>query len=135
MEANDSRQPAWKRKLADSRFFRRAAAAAAQRVPPPKVTPRFLIGLVVLGLSYLMAWPAIALLGMIAARRGRPAILAAGGPIAYAASTVVFLLGGFLAGRDGLAYLRWWGYRAAARFRSRRLLPPGERAAPGGGKP
>ncbi len=117
--------PAWKRRLAGSRFFRRASAEAAVRdVRPPKPTIRFLSGLALIGLSYLLAWPLIGLLGLISVRRSRPALVALGGPIAYGVSSAVFLLGVFLAGKDGLRFMRWAGYRLAARFGDRHLAPP-----------
>lgn len=139
MEMRAKNYPAWKRRLAGSRFFRRAVVQArVLDVRPPKPTIRFLSGLTVIGLSYLLAWPLIGLLGIISVRRSRPSIVALGGPIAYGVSTVVFFFGVFLVGKDGLRFMRWAGYRLAARFYGRHLAPPDgtEEAGPGGdGRP
>lgn len=123
---------AWKRRLAASRFCRRAVAeAAAPGVPAPKLTARLKIGLTIFGLSYLLAWPLIGLLGIAAVRRNLPALLTIGGPIAYGVSTLTFFLGIFLAGKDGLRYFRAWGYRLVARFHARHLAAPGEETGRG----
>jgi hypothetical protein len=120
-------QPAWKRRLAASRFCRRAVAeAAAPGFQTPKLTPRFRIGLAVLAFSYLLAWPLIGFLGILAVRGSRPALVTIGGPIAYGVSTVVFFLGIFLSGKDGLRFLRAFGYRLMARFHARHLAVPDE---------
>jgi len=118
-------RPGWKRRLSESRFFRRALAeAAAPPQPAPKVTLRFLSGLAAIVLSYFLAWPLIGLLGVISVRRRQPAIVAVGGPIAYGVATLVFLLGVYLVGRDGLLHFRRVLYRWAACFHSRHLADP-----------
>jgi len=57
---------------------------------PP--SPRIVAGLVLLVLSYVIGWPAIALLGAIAAWLKRP-ILLLGGPVLYGLSWLVFAVG------------------------------------------
>lgn len=122
-------RPAWKRKLATARFVKRAVAeTAARNGRITKPTPRFLIGMVLIGLSYLLAWPLIGLLGILAAHRKQPALFTIGSPIAYGASTLVFFLGIALTGKDGLRFLRSLVYRGVARFHARHLAALGEEA-------
>jgi|GEM_PF-298963 len=122
-------RPAWKRKLATSPFVKRAVAEEAARDGrKTKLTPRFLTGMALFGLSNLLAWPLIGLLGILAARRNQPALFAVGSPIAYGVSTLVFFLGIVLAGKDGLRFLRSLVYRGVARFHARHLAALGEEA-------
>ena len=76
-----------------------------------KPTPRFMLGLAIVGFSYLIAWPLISLLGILAVLFKRPLLFAVGSPIAYVTSHLVFLLGVFIAGKDTVTYmnvfLRW----------------------------
>jgi hypothetical protein len=112
----------WRRKLAGTRCVRRALEAAAieeGRVDKP--TPRFIVGLAVFGLSYILGWPLVSVLGILAARRHRPEIFAIGAPAAYGLSTLVLLLSAGLAGKDGLRYLQRLFHRLVARFYARYL--------------
>ncbi len=122
-------RPAWKRKLARARFVKRAVAeAAAYDGKKMKPTPRFLIGLSFIGLSNLLTWPLIGLLGILAVRRKQPALFTVGSPIAYGVLSVVFFLGIALAGKEGLRFLRSLVYRGAARFYARHLAAYGDEA-------
>ncbi len=124
---------AWKRKLAGSRLFRRALEE-----PPlpegmkPKFSPRFIAPLIVIGLSFLLAWPLISLLGFLAVRRHQPALFTIGSPIAYGFSTLVFFVGVALAGKEGLRYCRSLLCRLLARFHARFLSPKEEHSSSGG---
>jgi hypothetical protein len=115
-------RPGWKRKLATARFVKRAVAeAAALDGKKTKPTPRFLIGLTFIGLSNLLTWPLIGLLGILAARRKQPALFTVGSPIVYGMFSVLFFLGIALAGKDGLRFFRSLAYRGVARFYARHL--------------
>jgi len=57
---------------------------------PPST--RIVVGLILLGASYVLAWPCIALLGAIAAWLRRPVLLL-GGPVLYGLSWLVFAIG------------------------------------------
>ena len=59
-------------------------------------TPRLILGLIVMGLSYVMGWPAIFAFGFLAIWFREPWI-AAIGPVSYALSCAVFLLGAWIA--------------------------------------
>jgi hypothetical protein len=73
---------------------------------PPSA--RIVTGLVLLGASYFLGWPAIALLGAIAAWLGRPALLL-GGPLLYGLSWAVFAVGLVLLGSKSLGTGRAFG--------------------------
>ena len=60
-------------------------------------TPRLIAGLILMVLSFIMGWPAIFALSFLAVWFQEPLILVIGGPLAYALSCVVFLIGAWLA--------------------------------------
>ena len=72
---------------------------------------RFIAGLSFIGFSYLIAWPLIALLGILAIYFKKPLLFAVGSPVCYGISHLIFLLGAFIAGKDTVMYmntfLRW----------------------------
>lgn len=61
-------------------------------------TPRMIIGLSIVGFSYIIGWPAVMALGILAVYSREPLIIVLGGPITYGFSHVVFLAGAWLAG-------------------------------------
>jgi molybdate transport system substrate-binding protein len=60
-------------------------------------TPRLIAGLILMGLSYLIGWPAVAALSILAVWLNEPLIAVIGGPATYGFSHVVFFLGAWLA--------------------------------------
>lgn len=60
-------------------------------------TPRLITGLFLMAFSYVIGWPAIAVLGVIALWYNEPLIAVIGGPVIYVISCLVFLLGAWLA--------------------------------------
>ena len=96
-------------RIAATRFVRQALAdnadlSAFKGKPSLKVT----LGITAIVISYIIGWPAVALLGFLAACYGRPAIVVVGGPLIYGLSHLVFLLGMYLAGaRYSWIFLRW----------------------------
>ena len=62
-----------------------------------KPTPRLILGLVLMGFSYILGWPSVAALGMAAIWLEKPLIAAIGGPAVYGLSHLVFLGGALLA--------------------------------------
>jgi hypothetical protein len=73
-----------------------------------KPTPRGWVGLGLIGLSYLIGWPAVGLLAVIAYHLREPLVVAVGGPLIYGFSHLVFLAGSWLAGtRYAVIILRW----------------------------
>ena len=66
------------------------------------------IGIVVMALSYIIGWPAVAGLGALSYYMKKPLILAVGGPMVYGLSHLVFMLGMYLAGTAYmLIFFRW----------------------------
>jgi len=73
-----------------------------------KPSPRTVLGILTLGFSYIIAWPAIFVLGYVAVSIDNTWLIAVGGPLLYAFSHLVFLLGMYLAGSDYTkVFLRW----------------------------
>lgn len=60
-------------------------------------TPRLIGGLGIMALSYVIGWPIIFVLSILAVSFHEPLIFVIGGPLAYAASCVVFLIGAWMA--------------------------------------
>jgi hypothetical protein len=74
-----------------------------------KPSPRIVVGLVLIALSYVIGWPMVAACGMLAAYLGEPLILAIGGPVAYGLAWVVFLIGMFIIGAESYTVGRQYG--------------------------
>lgn len=60
-------------------------------------TKRLIAGLILMGLSYIMGWPAVAALSVLAAWFREPMIAVIGGPTTYGLSCLVFIAGAWLA--------------------------------------
>ena len=60
-------------------------------------TPRLICGLILMVLSFIMGWPAIAALSVLAVWWQEPLIFVIGGPTTYALSYVVFIIGAWMA--------------------------------------
>ena len=73
-----------------------------------KPSIRVIAGVSAICFSYIIAWPAISVLGALAIYFDRPLLIAIGGPLLYGLSHLVFLLGMYLAGYDySKIFLRW----------------------------
>lgn len=73
-----------------------------------KPTPRMIWGLVIIGISYTIGWPAIGLLGLLALHLDEPLVVVVGGPIIYGISHLTFIFGAWLAGADhAKTFFRW----------------------------
>ena len=59
-------------------------------------TKRLITGLILMGLSYVIGWPAMAALGVLAVWLKEPLIAIIGCPTTYALSHVVFIIGAWL---------------------------------------
>ena len=60
-------------------------------------TPRLITGLILMGFSYVIGWPAVAALGVLAVWLKEPMIAIIGCPTTYGLSYVVFIVGAWLA--------------------------------------
>lgn len=107
-------------KAAGTDFVRRAIAEKADLSAfKEKPTPRIISGVSLIGISYILGWPAVIGLGVVAAYLKKPLIAVIGGPLVYGFSHLVFLLGMYLAGaRYSLIFFRW-----AARVAVEKMLP------------
>jgi len=97
------------RKIATTDFVRSAmeeqADLSAFREKPG---PRVIFGLLAIMASYIIGWPAVAALGLLAVALHEPWIVIVGGPLTYGLSHLVFLLGMYLCGAGyALIFLRW----------------------------
>lgn len=97
------------RKAADTRFVQRAVADKADLSPfKERPSPRAMAGISAIGISYIIGWPAVALLGVVSIHLEKPLIAIIGGPLTYGLSHLVFILGMYLAGADYTRiFLRW----------------------------
>jgi hypothetical protein len=80
---------------------------------------RIIIGLMLVGVSYLIGWPAVAALGILAVYFEKPLIVVIGGPVIYGISHVVFLVGAWLAGAQHARLLM----RHATKALFKKILP------------
>lgn len=87
------------------------------RRPPPRI----LLGLILLGASYVLGWPAIVLLGAIAAWLKQPKLLL-GGPALYGLSWAVFAIGLALVGSKSVRAGKSLGLFVLRRFAEKFLL-------------
>ena len=82
-----------------------------------KPTPRVWTGLGLIGLSYVIGWPAVGILALISFHMREPLIVAVGGPIVYGLSHLVFMAGFYLAGSCYASILlRWATWRAMEKW-------------------
>lgn len=89
-------------RLANIPYVRAALAEEidlkALRIKQP--TPRMMTGIILIGLSYILGWPAVATFGLMAVYFEEPLLAAIGGPAIYGFSYLVFFAGAWLAGAD-----------------------------------
>lgn len=68
-------------------------------------SPRMIMGLILIGFSYIIGWPAVTAFGVLAVYFREPLIVVIGGPVIYGISHVVFLIGAWLAGAEHVRFL------------------------------
>jgi hypothetical protein len=97
------------RHICQTQYVRSAIAEQADLyLFKQRPTRRVMWGLVAIAVSYVIGWPAVAALGLIAAWLKAPLVLGIGGPATYALSHLVFILGAWLAGGQyARAFFRW----------------------------
>ena len=78
------------------------------RKPP---TPKTIIGVLLIAVSFPMCWPAIAALGGFALYYHRPLLILIGGPVLYGVSHLVYLLGMWLSGEKYARIFFKWAMR------------------------
>ena len=113
-------------KLASTAYGRRAmkerVTLEAFKARP---SPRFLLGVSFVLISYVLGWPMVGLFSVLAASFQTPALLLVG-PAFYGFSHLVFLLGMYFAGRDCIRYadiMLCWGLRRVVERALMRRIP------------
>lgn len=112
-------RPRMARWLARTRFGQNALVQGEDlTVFKQKPSPRVLLGLVLMGLSFLLPWPGMALTAYFSLSRQEPWVLLAGSVAVFVVVHLIFIAGVFLAGGNyAMALLRW----GAARFINKHL--------------
>jgi hypothetical protein len=96
-------------KIGNTPFVRNAIAEKADLTAfKQKPTARILLGVFLIGFSYIIGWPAVGALAGLAIYLQEPLVAIIGGPLTYGLSHLVFLAGMVLAGAkySGI-FLRW----------------------------
>jgi len=97
------------KRIATTKFVRTAIEEQAdlsefRRRP----STRTVLGITAIGISYIIGWPAVALLGTMSVYLKEPLIVAIGGPVTYGLSHLVFIAGMYLAGAEySRIFFRW----------------------------
>ena len=97
------------KKFAETRYVRSAIEDKADLSAfKKKPSVRVVFGISTIAFSYVIGWPAVAVLGALSVYLEKPLIVAIGGPLIYGLSHLVFILGMYLAGADYTRiFLRW----------------------------
>ncbi len=95
--------------IADTDFVRSAIEEQADLSAfKEKPTLMVLAGVFAIAASFVLGWPAVAALGVVAVKLHNPWIAAVGGPLTYGLSHLVFLFGMYLSGATySMIFLRW----------------------------
>jgi len=96
-------------KVAQTAYVRQAieeqADLSAFRQRP---TPMVIAGISAIGISYIIGWPAVTALGILAIKFENHWIATIGGPLTYGLSHLVFMLGMYLSGAEySMIFMRW----------------------------
>jgi len=97
------------KRIAETDYVRAALADKADLSAfKQKPSVRTVLGIAVIGFSYIIGWPAIGALGVLSVYLNRPLLLAVGGPVLYGLSHLVFMVGMYFAGAEYTKiFLRW----------------------------
>ena len=96
-------------RIGNTPFVRNAIAEKADLTAfKQKPSARILLGVFLIGFSYIIGWPAVGALAGLAIYLQEPLVAIVGGPLTYGLSHLVFLAGMYLAGAkySGI-FLRW----------------------------
>jgi hypothetical protein len=96
-------------RIAATPYARRAAEEKADLSAfKEKPSFRVLLGVFLIGFSYVVGWPAISALAALSVYFGEPLLAVVGGPVMYGLSHLVFIAGMALSGAKYSAiFLRW----------------------------
>lgn len=112
-------------KLAQTAFVRRAITDRADlSALKERPTPRIVIGVVLIALSYILGWPVIVLLGGLSIYLKEPLLVVIGGPVFYGLSHLILFLGMYLAGMHySWILLRWMTRITMVRLMKKNNIP------------
>jgi hypothetical protein len=96
-------------KIADIDFVRTAIEEEADLMAfKEKPSLQVITGVFLISISFVLGWPAVAALGVVAIQLDEPLIAVIGGPLVYGLSHLVFLAGMYFSGaRYSLIFFRW----------------------------
>lgn len=96
-------------KIANTTFVRTAIKEQADLSAfKEKPSLAVITGVVLIIISSLLGWPAVAVAGILAIKLNEPLIAVIGGPLVYGLSYLVFLLGMYFSGaKYSLIFSRW----------------------------
>ena len=96
-------------RIANTRYARKAVEEKADLSAfKQKPTARILLGVFLIGFSYIIGWPAVSAMAGLAIYFQEPLVAIIGGPLTYGLSHLVFMAGMYLAGAKYSAiFLRW----------------------------
>ncbi|MBP1710756.1 MAG: hypothetical protein H6Q49_958 [Deltaproteobacteria bacterium] len=73
-----------------------------------KPTPSMIAGMIMIGVSYVIGLPAVIAMGIIAVWMKKPLVAVIGGPLIYAISTIIFIIGIKMVGKTYFhVFCRW----------------------------
>lgn len=73
-----------------------------------KPTPSVVVGIVIIAVSYVIGLPAVVALSIIAVWMSKPLVAIIGGPLIYAISTIMFILGIKMVGKKYFQVFSRW---------------------------
>ena len=96
-------------RISKTRYVQTAIAERADLAAfKEKPTKRIIIGLILIGFSYIIGWPAVGALGILSIYMEEPLMVVVGGPVVYGLSHLVFVMGAYLAGAEyAKVFFRW----------------------------
>jgi len=95
--------------------------AALREKPTPR---RVWAGLVLIGISYIIGWPAVGLLVLMAYHMREPLVVVVGGPVTYGLSHLALLAGSWLAGKRYAVIIFRWAARWVVEKLGGPMAPP-----------
>ncbi|MFO7985992.1 MAG: hypothetical protein R6U38_09005 [Desulfatiglandaceae bacterium] len=97
------------KKISQTQFAQKAVQDQADLSAfKQRPTPRIILGVSAIAISYVIGWPAVGALGTLSIYFQEPLWVVIGGPVTYGLSHLVFLAGMYLAGaKYTKVFLRW----------------------------
>ena len=106
------------KKITETEFVRKAVEDKADlEAFKQRPSARIVLGICLIGFSYVIGWPAVGALTTLAVYLQEPLVAVIGGPLTYGLSHLVFLAGMYLAGAEYTRiFLRWAARMAVEKF-------------------